>query len=152
MKIENLNKTYNSCLENAKILEKNIDPELIKSLKNLAEQEISFINDIIKQTNKQSNNWTFIFRDYYEALRNLIEAYLLIKGIKSNNHQCKNAYICQKYPELILDWEFLETIRLKRNKINYEGRLITYDDWKQFKLKFNLHINILKKEIDEFIQ
>ena len=49
----------------------------------------------------------------------------------------------------MLDWEFLETIRLKRNAINYRGQLLRYDDWKTFKLNFDLHIQALKKEIEE---
>ncbi|MEK6900641.1 MAG: hypothetical protein AABX05_05945, partial [Nanoarchaeota archaeon] len=58
------------------------------------------------------------------------------------------AYLCFKHQELELDWEFLETIRLKRNAINYRGQLLTYDDWKSLRLKFELHIKALKKEIE----
>ena len=50
---------------------------------------------------------------------------------------------------LELDWEFLEIIRLKRNGINYRGLLLKYDDWKSLKLKFELHISALKKEIEK---
>jgi exonuclease SbcC len=38
--------------------------------------------------------------------------------------------------ELDLDWEFLETIRLKRNAINYHGQLLKYDDWKSLKDRY----------------
>jgi len=73
----------------------------------------------------------------------------LFDGIEANNHQCKNAYLCFKHSDLELDWEFLETIRLKRNAINYRGQLLKYDDWKIFKMEFELHINALKKEIEQ---
>ncbi len=147
--IDNLDSTYKSCMSNGMIKEKTIDIELIRSLKLVAEQGIRFINSKSKDIPKHSTDWTFVFRDYYEALRGLIEAYILFDGIVADNHQCKNAYVCFRHPELELDWAFLETIRLKRNAINYRGQLLKYDDWKLLKLKFGLHINALKNEIEK---
>ncbi|MBI5392780.1 hypothetical protein HZA96_02830 [Candidatus Woesearchaeota archaeon] len=151
MNIDNLDKTYKLCTSTGNIKEKIVDLELIRSLKTVAEQGLIFIAAAAKDIPKESTNWTFVFRDNYESLRGLIEAYLLFDGIDADNHQCKNAYICFKHPELELNWEFLETIRLKRNAINYRGQLLKYDDWKQFKLNFNLHINVLKREIERKI-
>ena len=131
------------------IKEKSVDIELIKSLKIVAEMGLLFINGKSKDIPKDSTDWTFVFRGHYESLRGLIEAYLLFDGIAADNHQCKNAYICFKHPELELDWEFLETIRLKRNAINYRGQLLKHEDWKMLKLKFDLHFNSLKKEIEK---
>lgn len=147
--IDNLDKTYKLCMSTGSIKEKSVDIELIKSLKIVAEKGIEFINSKSKDIPKDSTDWTFVFRDHYESLRGLIEARLLFDGIEVDNHQCKNAYICFKHPELEFDWEFLETIRLKRNAINYRGQLLKYDDWKMLKLKFELHINALKKEIEK---
>jgi hypothetical protein len=149
--IDSLDKTYNLCISMGNIKEKIVDIELIKSLKNVAEKGLEFINNTSIKIPKDSFDWTFVFRDYYESLRGLIEAYLLFDGIIAENHQCKNAYICFKHKELELDWEFLETIRLKRNAINYKGQLLKYDDWNFLKLKFELHINLLKKEIEKKI-
>ena len=147
--IDNLEKTYKLCMRTGAIKEKKIDIELIKSLKSVAEKGLEFINSKSKDIPKDSTDWTFVFRDYYESLRGLIEAYLLFDETSADNHQCKNAYICFKHSELELDWEFLETIRLKRNAINYRGQLLKYEDWKTFKIKFELHINMLKKEIEK---
>src|SRR3989338_4482972 len=145
--IDNLDKTYKLCTSTGSIKEKQVDIELIKSLKIVAEKGLEFINSRTKDIPKDSTDWTFVFRDHYESLRGLIEAYLLFEGIEADNHQCKNAFICFKHPELELDWEFLETIRLKRNAINYRGQLLKYDEWKVLKLKFELHINALKRAI-----
>jgi len=123
--------------------------ELIKSLKLVAEKGLGFINNLSKNIAKESTDWTFVFRDYYESLRGLIEAYLLFEGIEADNHQCKNAYICFKHQELELDWEFLEVIRLKRNAINYRGQLLRYEEWKSIQLNFELHIKLLREEIDK---
>ena len=147
--IDNLDKTYKLCISTGNIKEKFADIELIKALKIVAEKGLEFINNKSKDIPKESIDWTFVFRDYYESLRGLIEAYLLFDGIEADNHQCKNAYICSQYAELELDWEFLETIRLKRNAINYRGQLLKYDDWKLLKLNFELHINVLRKEIEK---
>ena len=114
--IGELDKTYDKCMATGSIKEKNtVDIELIKSLKNVAERGLSFIKRESKNLKKDSDDWTFVFRDYYESLRGLIESFLLFYKIEAENHQCKNAYICFKHPELELNWNFLETIRLKRN-------------------------------------
>lgn len=147
--IDKLDEAYDKCLTTGSINEKNeVDVELIKSLKNVAERGLSFIKEKSKNIPKDSTDWTFVFRDYYESLRGLIEAFLLFDKIIAENHQCKNAYLCLKHPDLELNWEFLETVRLKRNAINYKGQLLKYEDWKLFKLQFDLHINKLITEIE----
>jgi len=79
----------------------------------------------------------------------LIEAYALLDGLEAETHQCKNAWLCFEHPELEVDWAFLETIRLKRNAINYRGQLLRADDWRRFKPNFVLHLDILKRRIAE---
>src|SRR3989344_6175382 len=146
--IDDLERTYDLCLSTGKLKEKIVDMELIKSLKIVAEKGLKFIKSKTKDIPKDSMDWTFVFRDHYESLRGLIEAYLLFDGIEADNHQCKNAYLCFKFTKQEYDWNFLETVRLKRNAINYKGQLLKYDDWKMFKLKFELHISSLKKEVE----
>ncbi len=153
IEIDDLDKIYNKCITTGSINEKNVvDTELIKSLKDIAEQGLSFTKEKSKDIPKDSKNWTFVFRDYYETLRGLIESYLLFDKITAENHQCKNAYICSKHPELELDWNFLETARLKRNHINYRGQSLKYEDWSRLKINFDLHINKLKKEIEKRLE
>lgn len=122
-RIDNLNETYKLCLSKGNFKEKIIDIELIKSLKVVAENGLDFINKRSKDIPKDSTDWTFVFREHYESLRALIEAFLLLDGIQADNHQCNNAYFCFKHADLDLDWEFLETVRLKRNAINYSSGL-----------------------------
>ena len=151
--ISDLEQTYNKCIVSGAIKEKNVvDSELIKSLKTVAERGLDFIKGKSNSIKKDSTDWTFVFRDYYESLRGLIEAYLLFYRVEAENHQCKNAYICFRFKELELDWNFLGTVRLKRNAVNYRGQLLTYDDWKGFKLPFELHISKLKGEIEKKLE
>ncbi len=150
--IDDLEKTYDICLANGMFKEKNtIDIELIKSLKGMAEKGLEFIKKRSKDIKKDNTEWTFVFRDYYESLRELIDAFLLFDKIEAEGHQCKNTYICAKHAELELDWDFLETARLKRNAINYKGQLLTYDDWNRLSIQFELHISTLSKEIEKQI-
>ena len=74
MMIDDLDKTYKLCMRTGNIKEKMVDVELIKSLKIVAEQGLIFIAAASKEIPKNSTNWTFVFRDYYESLRGLIEA------------------------------------------------------------------------------
>jgi len=148
--IDDLDRTYDVCLANGMFKEKNtVDIELIKSLKEMAEKGLEFIKKKSEGIKKGSSDWTFVFRDYYESLRGLIEAILLFDKIEADSHQCKNAYICEKHPELELDWEFLETARLRRNAINYKGQWLNYDDWNRLSIQFELHISMLIKELDK---
>jgi hypothetical protein len=147
--IDNLEATYDSCIAKGLIKEKSVDIELIKSLKLVSEGGIEFMKRNANNIPKDSADWTFVFRGYYESLRELIEAYLLFDGIGADNHQCNNAYLCLKHPELEADWEFLETVRLKRNAVNYRGILLKYSDWLLFKIKFDLHLSLLKNKIEE---
>jgi hypothetical protein len=147
--MDGLKETFDKCMANGRFKEKNeIDIELIKSLKEVSEKCLSFINERSRDIKKDSSDWTFVFRDYYESLRGLVEAFLLFDKIEAERHQCKNAYLCSKHPELEFDWEFLEAIRLRRNAINYKGELLSYDSWRKLKLQFELYINTLKKAIE----
>jgi hypothetical protein len=145
MTIDELERVYRQCIKSGDIKEKAVDIELIRSMVFIAEKGLDFIRSRSSEISHDSTDWTFVFRDHYESLRGLIEAYLLLEGIVADSHQCKNAFLCSKHPELDLDWEFLEMIRLKRNAINYRGQLLKFEDWKFFKPRIDLHINALRE-------
>lgn len=147
--IDDLGETYKKCMSTGKFKERIVDIERIKSLKSLSESSLEFIKPIIKTTPKASPNWTFVFREHYETLRGLIEAYILFDGIEADNHQCTNAYACLTYKTLELDWKFFETARLKRNAINYNGKTLSYDDWNVFAIQFELYIKLLHDNIEK---
>ena len=150
--IDDLDETYKLCVSSGYIKEKVIDIELIKSLKFVAEKGLEFIKSKTKDIPKESTDWTFVFRDYYESLRGLIEAYLLFDGIEADKHQCKNAYLCFKHKDLELDWEFLETVRNMRNQNKYFGSDISKENWISIELKIDLYISALDKEVKEKIK
>ncbi len=76
----------------------------------------------------------------------------MIDRIKAQNHACLFAYLCKNHEELDLDFGFFETVRTKRNAINYYGESISYGYWKSVELQMKLYISILTKEIKERIK
>lgn len=82
----------------------------------------------------------------------LVDAFLNFDKIKSNNHQCLFAYLCEKNSGLELDWDFFEKVRTKRNGINYYGTPVTQEDLKEIEVQMNLYIKILKETIEKRIK
>ena len=129
-----------------------IDIAKIKSILMIAQADVDSANALIKITTKHSIQWSSIYKLYYDALHELSEAFLCFERIKIDNHQCLFAYLCVKYDELELNWEFLEKVRTKRNGINYYGTLIHFPDWKEVEIQFNLYINKMKEEIGKKLE
>jgi len=82
LEIDNLDKTFRLCTSTGKLNEKTIDFELIASLKAVAEKSLEFVRKISTTIPKESTDWTFVFRDYYESLRNLYEITLIIVSFR----------------------------------------------------------------------
>lgn len=97
---------------------------------------------------KQKKRWNCSYKMYYDALRELVEAFLSFDKIKSVNHQCLFAYLCVNHPELEFNWDFFEKIRTKRNGINYYATPVTKKDLIEIELQTKLYFNLLKKNIE----
>lgn len=140
---------FNKCKTQGKfIVIEETDKERIKSTLNIAESDIKSANYIKKNISEKSNQWNSVYKLYYDALHELAESLLIFEKIKIDNHQCLFAYICEKHPELELNWDFFEKIRTKRNGIHYYGTPVSFEDWKQVELQFIIYIKKLKEEIN----
>ena len=93
-------------------------------------------------------NWRVIFNVHYDAIRELCDQLMRFKFQKTGNHQGLFAFIVLEFPELDMDWNFLESIRTIRNQNKYRGADITKDMWKRSELEIDLYISTLKKEIE----
>ena len=133
------------------IITEETDIEKIKSTLNIANADVESANSIKKNLPKQSNQWNSVYKLYYDALHELVESFLKFEKIKIDNHQCLFSYLCEKHPELEFSWDFFEKVRTKRNGINYYGTPVSFDDWKEVELQFNLYIKRLKEEIKKKI-
>ena len=85
---------------------------------------VSLIEKRIELQNKE-NMTALIISDYYEIIKELITAILLIDGYKTLSHKNLIEYLKEKYlkfsqHEIIL----LDNLRILRNRIAYEGLLI----------------------------
>jgi hypothetical protein len=145
-KVKSLEDVYDDCCASGLIREKDIvDYELIRSLLISAEKERMMLKDAEKVINCNF----VLFNLYYDVLRKLISAFLLFERIKSENHQCLNAYLCIKHPDLDIDWKMLETFRGLRNGINYEGKDISRDEWLEQKPCLEVYIRTFVKAVSE---
>jgi len=132
------------------VKQEEIDRAKIKHMLAIALADFEAAKSLIPGITKQSLQWSTIYKLCYDALHQLAEAFVRLgRRIKSNNHQCLFAYLCEKHPELEFDWGFLEKIRTKRNGIQYYGEPTAYEDWKSIELQLNIYINTLKKAIEE---
>lgn len=124
-----------------------LDIDKVKSMLTIARVDQNSADILIKNIFEKSDNWSSVYKLYYDVLHQLAEAYLRLHNIKIDNHQCLFAYLTEKYPLLEMNWEILEKLRTKRNGINYYGTLVGFKDWKEVELPFHLYINKIREEI-----
>jgi hypothetical protein len=85
---------------------------------------ISLLEERIKNQDK-SKMAVLIISDYYEIIKELITAVLLIDGYKTLSHKDLIDYLEYKYPQFNAnDISLLNDLRILRNRIAYEGFLI----------------------------
>jgi hypothetical protein len=134
---------FNKCKREGKILfiEK-ADLERIRTNLKIAEEDLEAANEV-----KKKEHWNSAFKLSYDVLHVLTESFLQFENIKTENHQCLFAYLCEKHPELELSWDFFEKVRTKRNGIHYYGTPIDSSDFKETELQFRLYTSKLKEEI-----
>lgn len=134
------------------IPQQSIDKKKITAMVALAIADLEQAHRLTLATPKESTGWSTVYKLYYDVLRCLVDALLLFDKVKSSNHQCAFAYICEKHDNLELDWNFLEKVRTKRNGIQYYGTPVNHKDWKEIELQINIYINTLKKAIEPKIK
>jgi len=139
---------FNKCKREGKIIAtETVDLGKIKATLAIAEGDVESGITLKKNIAKDSNQWNSVYKLYYDALHELVEAFLRFEKVKSDNHQCLFAYLCEKHPDLEFSWDFFEKVRSKRNGINYYGAPINFNDWKEVEIQYKLYIDKLKNEI-----
>lgn len=151
MKIGDLKIAYDKCVDSGLLKKANeIDSEKAKTLLENAELDIDSLTDATTLFEKK-NNFGLLWSNHYEIIRQLVAGILLFEKIISDNHTCLYAYLCTKHEDWEIDWETIETMRLLRNSVHYEGRPVSAEIWKEYKLKFQVYIRtfikILKQKL-----
>ncbi len=148
-KIKGLGEVYDSCVADGFLYNmKEADSEKAKTLLENAEQDIDTLKYTIPIMEKKKN-FSMMWSSRYEIVRQLIDGILLMERIRSDNHQCLFAYICIKHKEWDIGWETIETMRLLRNRVHYDGRPVTEEAWKEYKLKFEIYTQTFMKLLKE---
>ena len=144
-KFKTVEECYNSCQAEGHLKSiGDVNLDRVRANLKIAEEDLASARDVIKK-----EYWNSAYKLFYDTLHILIETYLCFDGVKSLNHQCLFAYLCNNHPELELSWGFFEIVRTKRNGINYYSQPVAKEDWKTVELQFNLYISTLKKEIEK---
>ena len=129
--------------------QQDIDFKKIQALVRQSQDDTGQARKLINTTKPTEPGWSTIYKLYYDVLHALVEGFLLFDQVKSSNHWCLFAYLCEKHSELDFDWKFFEEVRTKRNGIQYYGTSITYNDWKKIELQINLYITTMKRAVEE---
>jgi hypothetical protein len=146
-------KIYTQCITDGSIINiEHLDQKKIKSMVKLALNDWNTIKGLIKKTPKDSGGWNIFYKTHYDTLPALADAFIRFDKIKVRTHECLFTFLCEKHPELELDWGFFDKVRTKRNGSMYYGEAISYDDWKEIEIQINLYINTLKTAVEEKLE
>lgn len=116
------------------------DKEKAKSILKM----VSLIEERIKKQDRKRMA-ALIIADYYEIIKELITAVLLIDGYKTLSHKDLISYIKEKYPEFSThEISVLNDLRVLRNRIAYEGFFIEPSYLNRNELLFKTMIRKLK--------
>ena len=110
---------WNKC-EKEFIYHVEVDIERIKSITSIAENRISTISSL----KEDEKSIPFMVEGYYEAIKELLVAYLLANGLRSKNHQCLFSYFYLKNKDKEHDTMLLTKLSYYRNRLNYYGESI----------------------------
>ena len=146
MREKTAQEVYDELSEEGKYNVVEIDCDVIKKIYDVSIGNADYIEYLLKQ---EVINWGIIYTLYYDVLRELCNALVLLDGIKISNHQGIFAYVCVKFPELELDWDFFENVRTVRNRNMYEGKEIAKQNWKEIRVQMRLYISTISKVINK---
>lgn len=95
--------------------------ETSKSLVKLAELRLDNIKNI--------KNATLKVESYYEIIKELITALLILHGYKSYSHECLISFVKEMYKNKFtgMQIELIDHLRILRNDIAYRGAFIDVD-------------------------
>lgn len=109
---------------------------------------VALIEERLKTQNK-AKMAALIIADYYEIVKEILTAVLLVDGYKTLSHKDLIDYLEDKYSFDANEISVLNNLRVLRNRIAYEGFFIEPSYLKRNELLFNEIILKLKKLIME---
>jgi len=131
---------FNDFIDNKKVRKSEPDTPLAKSLIVMSENHI----DTIKPIEVTDKTASIIMSDYYEALREIIEAICAIKGYKVYSHEAFTYFLKENNEDLVADK--FDRFRKIRNSIHYYGKQANKDSVKEDKKEIEKIIKYLKEK------
>ena len=116
------------------------DVNLAKSLLENSEEDLSFFENL--EINEKSARK--IMSNYYDILREVLEALALIDGYKIYSHESFKYFLLEKNEKRIS--EKFDRFRKIRNKLNYYGKSISKEETKKNIVEIKKIINELKQK------
>lgn len=141
---------FKNCLDEGMLTETGErDFNKAKELLALAEHKCAFWREVEKKAELYPS---LFIEGHYEIIKELVIAILSLDGWKADNHDCLFQYILEKKQDLEIDFSYLSELRKLRNKIDYLGIKVSYETWKQNKLKLQVIIKTLSDHVKKQIQ
>jgi len=119
-----------------------VDKELASALLKMSQRRISFISTV----KLNDLNAPIILSESYEALREVCEALLAVKGYKVYSHECITAFLKEILKDDLIAAGF-DRYRKIRNSINYYGNVVTKEETLKGLKDINELAGKLKKHI-----
>lgn len=133
---------WNVC-KNEFVKKVEVDEERIKSLISISLIRLERARHPFKE------NISLSFEDYYEVAKELLTAYMLKSGMKSQNHQCLISFFYKQNNNLEAEANLLQRMSLFRNKLNYYGEKIPNDFYEENREEFEKVVKLLLSLIKE---
>ena len=116
-----------------------IDIERVNSILRMCLIRLRVVQGILLDRETAS----IVAEDYYEIIKELLTALLLLQGLKSENHECLIAFFKQAYPAKEYETGIIFELKKIRNKISYEGFFIELEYVQRNMVEFRHIIHFL---------
>ena len=128
-------------IDEKKVKKTNKDLSKTKSLVNMSDNLIKLFSKIDIDESTSSA----VFVNYYEALRQIVEAVATINGFKVYSHEALTSFLSEILKEDLISNKF-DRFRFLRNGVNYYGEQIEVELSKESKTDILNIIKILKSK------
>ena len=133
---------WNKC-EKEFIKEVEVDEERAKSIVDRAFQR----KKIVEKIDLNEANVSFIVEGYYEVIKELLVAYLLLNGLRSKNHQCMITYFYKQNLDYEYEANLISQLSYYRNRLNYYGEKVPLSFYEKNKKDILEIIKVLKEKL-----
>lgn len=120
-----------------------VDLERVESIKKMAMKRYE------KLKRSLDEEVSFLVEDYYEVIKELLVAYLLKNGMRSQNHQCLISYFYYAHPEFESEMDLISQMSFFRNRLGYYGEVVPRDFYDKNKIEFEGIIKILLELVEK---